>query len=158
MAVPAQSHYITSSLVLFPVDMGEENQDTTNHSRKRKKLSVADRPTTNAETAVKPLNEFVARSRTPLNTKLIIGEHNEMNKLMEFLKIDCAKKPMTASKRRRLGGLHWTTDDKNIIHQGRVGGGGLGDVHRVLLLFQTCLIIDVQYYHRTGNSERPVFP
>jgi len=34
-------------------------------------------------------------------------------------------------ERKRSAELHWTTDDENIIHQGRIGGGGLGDVHRV---------------------------
>lgn len=44
--------------------------------------------------------------------------------------------------RGRRGELHWTTQDEDVIHLGRIGGGGLGDVHRVLL-GQVFLTIDV---------------
>lgn len=37
----------------------------------------------------------------------------------------------TSLKRGSSGESHWTTDDKNVIHIGRIVCGGLGDVHRV---------------------------
>jgi hypothetical protein len=55
-----------------------------------------------------------------------------MNELLKFLKIDPAKMSAQAClKRGRFGENHWTTDDKNIVHEGRIGYGGLGDVHQV---------------------------
>ena len=57
------------------------------------------------------------------------------NQLMEFLRGHGVKMCLEVSpslKRKRSGELHWTTDNQNIIHQDRIGGGVLGDVHRVL--------------------------
>ena len=55
--------------------------------------------------------------------------------LTSFLNSHCTKTCSavdTSLKRKRSGESHWTTDDENIIHQDRIGCGGLGDVHHVL--------------------------
>ena len=56
-------------------------------------------------------------------------------KLMNFLSSHSAEPRAvidTSLKRKRSSEPHWTTDNENIIHQNRIGCGGLGDVHQVL--------------------------
>lgn len=68
-------------------------------------------------------------------------------KLHNFLSTDRAMTSMRLGlKKTKSGKSHWTTDDENIIHEGRIGCGSVGDVHRVLSL-QICVAI-VHTNHR----------
>ena len=61
--------------------------------------------------------------------------------LISFLNSHCTNTCPTVDtsmKRKRSSESHWTTDDENIIHEGRIGCGGLGDVHRVLSPRRDC--------------------
>ena len=70
----------------------------------------------------------------PLRPEDLSRKRQLKGKLMDFINNHRIKTWLDVSpslERKRSGELHWTTDDENIIHQGRIGGGGLGDVHRV---------------------------
>lgn len=72
-----------------------------------------------------------------------------MSKLLKFLYVDCANlcpKRQPPVERKRSSEWPWTTDDDNIIPQGRVGCGSLGDVYRVSPP-RVSLKIDAQYCH-----------
>jgi hypothetical protein len=59
-------------------------------------------------------------------------ERKNSDKLIKFLNIDNAKmSAQTCLKRGRSDEAHWTTDDETITHQGRIGYGAVGDVHKV---------------------------
>jgi len=71
----------------------------------------------------------------PLGAKDVSRNREIENRLMSFLKSHGALTCLAAEnclKRKRSTELHWTTDDKDIVHEARIGGGALGVVHRVL--------------------------
>ena len=83
--------------------------------------------------------------------------------LRRFLEVECAKlmpRPISGLKGGRSDELHWTADNKNIAHQGRIDSGALGEVHQVrpssLPKFKF-LIVVVQYSHPTGILIRSLF-
>lgn len=67
----------------------------------------------------------------------------EESKLLQFLMEGNANlSPRVCLNTGRSGESHWTTDNDNIVQQGRIGSGGLGDVYRVALP-NIFLMIDV---------------
>jgi hypothetical protein len=68
--------------------------------------------------------------------RMEISQNPELKiKLTNFLSSHSSKPSSaldTSLKRKQSSEPHWTTDNENIVHQDRIGCGGLGDVHQVL--------------------------